>query len=165
MDKAQRSIKFVDGHYRIAIPWKEERVSLLNKYCVDCKIWKSVWRRSQKFHKHTKNIEKYFEKGYIRQVDSLEKPKATWYLPHFTVVRTDRLSTKTRIVFDASAKHCGISLNDAIHQGPKLQQELFKVLICFRRYPVALVCDIAEMYLQIELYPQDRMFHRFYGEV
>ena len=26
---------------------------------------------------------------------------------------------------------------------------------------MALVCDIAEMYLRIELYPQDRMFHRF----
>ena len=77
------------------------------------------------------------------------------------MVRTDRPSTKTRIVFDTSAKHCGVSLNDAIHQGPKLQQELFKVLICFRKYPVALVCDIAEMYLRIELYPQDQTFHRF----
>ena len=26
---------------------------------------------------------------------------------------------------------------------------------------MALVCDIAEMYLRIELYPQDRKFHRF----
>ena len=32
LDKAQQSIKFIDGHYRIAIPWKEERVSLLNNY-------------------------------------------------------------------------------------------------------------------------------------
>ena len=38
--------------------------------------------------------------------------------------------------FDASAKYCGVSLNDAIHQGPKLQEELFKVLIRFRKYPV-----------------------------
>ena len=91
----------------------------------------------------------------------MEKPKATWYLPHFAVVRMDRPSTKTRIVFDASAKYCGVSLNDVIHQGPKLQQELFKVLIRFRKYPVALVCDVAEMYLRIEHYPQDRIFHRF----
>ena len=38
---------------------------------------------------------------------------------------------------------------------------MFEVLICFRSYPWALVCDIAEMYLRIELYPQDRTFHRF----
>ena len=111
---------------------------------------------------YKENIKKYIEKGYIRQVGDSAKLKANWYLPHFAVVRTDKPSTKTCIVFDASAKYCGISLNDAIYQGPKLQQEWFNVLIHFRRYnPVALVCDIAEMYLRIELYPQDRMFHRF----
>jgi len=76
-------------------------------------------------------------------------------------VRKDRSSTKTHIVFDASAKYHGVSLNDLVHQGPKLQQEFFDVLIHFRRYPVALICDIAEMYLRIELYPEDRSCHRF----
>ena len=72
------------------------------------------------------------------EVDDSEKSKTTWYLPHFAVVRKDKHSTNTRIVFDASAKYCGISLNDAIYQGPKLQPGLLEVLICFRRYPVAL---------------------------
>jgi len=76
-------------------------------------------------------------------------------------VRKDRPSTKTCIVFDASAKYHGVSLNDVIHQGAKLQQEFFDVLIHFRRYPVALMCDIAEIYLRIELYPEDRSCHRF----
>ena len=31
----------------------------------------------------------------------------------------------------------------------------------FRRYPVAVVCDIKEMYLQIRIPPQDRSFFRF----
>ena len=165
LDKAQQSVKFIDGHYRIAIPWKEERVSLLNNYSLALRRLQNLEKRLEKIPEvaqaYKENIEKYLKKGYIRQVDSLEKPKATWYLPHFAVVRMDRPSTKTRIVFDASAKYCGVSLNDAIHQGPKLQQELFKVLIRFRKYPVALVCDIAEMYLRIEHYPQDRIFHRF----
>ena len=52
-------------------------------------------------------------------------------------------------------------MNDAIHQGPKLQQELYQVLLRFRKLPVALICDIAEMYLQIKLYPQDWPSHRF----
>ena len=64
-------------------------------------------------------------------------------------------------MFDASAKYEGISLNDTIHQGPKLQRDLFNVLLRFRRYPVALVCDIAEMYLQIEIAPEDRSYNRF----
>ena len=165
LNKAQQSIKFVGGHYRVAIPWREEKVSLLNNYSMALCRLQNLETRLEKIPEvaraYKENIKKYVEKGYIRQVDDSEKSKTTWYLPHFAVVRKDKPSTKTRIVFDAAAKYCGISLNDAIYQGPKLQQELFEVLIRFRRYPVALVCDIAEMYMRIELYPQDRTFHRF----
>lgn len=48
-----------------------------------------------------------------------------------------------------------ISLSDAIYQGPKLQKDLRAVLTRFRKYPVVLVCDVAEMYLRIGLNPQD----------
>ena len=102
LDKAQQSIKFIDGHYRIAIPWKEERVSLLNNYSMALRRLQNLEKRLEKIPEvaqaYKENIEKYLEKGYIRQVNSLEKQKATWYLPHFAVVRTDRPSTKTRIV-------------------------------------------------------------------
>ena len=95
-------------------------------------------------------------------MDPTEKsPLKKWYLPHFPVVRPDRTTTKTRIVFDASAKFEGVSLNDAIYQGPKLQRELTDVLLRFRRNPVALMCDIAEMYLRIEVAPKDRPYQRF----
>ena len=66
-----------------------------------------------------------------------------------------------RIVFDASARYEGNSLNDLIHQGPKLQRELFDVLQRFRPQPVAVVCDIAEMYLGIGIAHEDKPFHRF----
>ena len=46
--------------------------------------------------------------------------------------KSDWLTTKVRVVFDASAKYDGISLNDAIHSGPKLHRELFDVLLHFR---------------------------------
>ena len=90
-----------------------------------------------------------------------EKSKSKWYLPHFPVIRLDKETTKTRIVFDASAKYDGVSLNDVIHQGPKLQRDLFDVLLRFRRFPVAVVCDIAEMYLRIGITPEDRTISRF----
>ena len=64
-------------------------------------------------------------------------------------------------MFDASAKCNNISLNDMLHQGPKLQRELFDVLLRFRRYPVAIACVISEMYLKIRLCPQDKSCHRF----
>ncbi|KAK6171952.1 hypothetical protein SNE40_018370 [Patella caerulea] len=106
-------------------------------------------------------IRHYLDSGYIRQVSREEDNTDAWFLPHFAVVRPIKATTKVRIVFNAAAKQDGISLNDTIYQGPKLQNELFDVLLRFRRHPVALVCDIAEMYLRIETAPGDRTYHRF----
>ena len=64
-------------------------------------------------------------------------------------------------MFDASAKYEEVSLNDVLLQGPKLQNDLFAVLLRFQRDPVTLMCDIKEMYLQIKLKPADRPYHRF----
>ena len=77
------------------------------------------------------------------------------------VVKQDRSTTKVRIVFDAAARYHGVSLNDVVFQGPKLHCDLFNVLLRFRRYPVAVMCDISEMYLRIELTPEDQSYHRF----
>ena len=65
-------------------------------------------------------------------------------------------------MLDASARYNGSALNDVIYQGPKLQNDLFNVLLQFRRYPVALICDIAEMYLRVKLHRKDRSYHHFY---
>ena len=127
-----------------------------------CNTEKRLLKNPEIAAAYSENITQYLEKGYIRKIDPTEeKPARRWYLPHFPVVRLDRATTKTRIVFDASAKFGGISLNDVIDQGPKLQRDLNDVLLRFRRHPVALISDIAEMYLRIEFAPKDRSCQRF----
>ena len=39
-----------------------------------------------------------------------------------------------------------------------MQNDLFNTLLHFRRYPVALICD---MHLRVHLHPSDRACHRF----
>ena len=112
-------------------------------------------------HAYSDIIKQYVAKGYVRKVPENESYKSKWYLPHFPVLRPDKDTTKIRIVFDASAKCQGTSLNDVINQGPKLQRDLLDVLLRFRRFPVAIVCDIAEMYLRIGISPKDQPYHRF----
>ena len=68
----------------------------------------------------------------------------------------DKSTTKVQIVFDCSEKTNGVSLNDTICSGSKLQKDLFDVLIRFRRNPVVLARDIKEMYLQVEIEERDR---------
>ncbi|PIK47573.1 hypothetical protein BSL78_15560 [Apostichopus japonicus] len=73
----------------------------------------------------------------------------------------DNCRYQVRIVYDASAKDRDLCLNDVINNGPKLQNDLCDVLLRFRRDKVAVVCDISEMYLQIEIDEVDRPMFRF----
>ena len=166
LEKLEESIRHVDGRYQVAIPWKDDEPVLPNNYEMALRRLLNTEKRLLKNPEigeaNTNNINQYLEKGNIRRVNPTEKsPLRKWYLPHFPAVRPDRTTTKTRIIFDASARFKGVSLNDAIYQGPKLQSELTDVLPRFRKKPVALMCDIAEMYLRIEVTPKDRPYQRF----
>ena len=76
-------------------------------------------------------------------------------------MREDKETTKVRIVYDSAARYGGISLNDAMLPGPKLQQDVFDVLLRFRSNPVALVADLTEMFSQVVMAKKDRRYHRF----
>ena len=68
------------------------------------------------------------KRGYLREVPETEAPPPeVWYLPHFPIVKLSKSTTKVRIVFYCSAKCDGISLNEVIHAGPKLQKEFCSV--------------------------------------
>ena len=77
-----------------------------------------------------------WQRDIYRQVDTA---KEDTFLAHFPVVRTDKDITKTIIVFDTSVKKDETAVNDLRHAGPKLQKDLFDVLIQFRRNVVAVV--------------------------
>ena len=107
-------------------------------------------------------IDDYLKKEYIRVVPTSEpRPESEWFLPHFPVVRPDRETTKVRIVFDASAQLNEKSLNTEALPGPKLQSNIFDILVRFRKELEVLVSDVSQMYHQLVLKPEDRPFHRF----
>ena len=149
----------------IAVPWKHDKTELPDTKPMALSRLRSTERNlkidNRVAEEYRATIQAYVEKGYLRKVPSDEQPlNNVWYLPHFPVVRMDKTTTKVRIVFDCAAKCNGISLNVMIHAGTKLQQDLFNVLVCFRRNPVGIAFDIKEMYLQIEIDEQDRSHFR-----
>ena len=86
----------------------------------------------------------------------------TYYLPMHAVQKESSTSTKTSVVFDASARtSTGQSLNDTLMVGPTLHPTLETILIRFRSYSIALTGDIAKMYRGMEISPSDRHLHRF----
>ena len=50
-------------------------------------------------------------------------------------------------------------MNDIMYTGPKLERELVEVLLRFGRFTVALVCDVAQMYLHISIAPKAQQYH------
>ena len=109
---------------------------------------------------YSKIFQDYERKNSISQVPQSEVEKQ-WFLPHYPVIKEDRVTTKVRVVFDTAAKQDGKSLNDATWPGPKLQRYLVDVLTRFRWAPVALSADISEMFLQVKLQDKDRRYHWF----
>ncbi|XP_053956160.1 uncharacterized protein LOC128861809 [Anastrepha ludens] len=74
----------------------------------------------------------------------------TFYMPHHPVIKESSVTTKLRVVFNASAKTTtGNSLNDALFVGPQLQPDLYSILTRFRTHRYAVTADIAKMYRQI----------------
>ena len=85
------------------------------------------------------------------------------YLPHHGVVQRDALTTKLRIVFDASSRATkeSASLNDCQYSGPALTPTVFKILLRFRDRKIALVWDIEKAFLNISVQEHDRDVLRF----
>ncbi len=84
------------------------------------------------------------------------------YLPHHGVFKMDRISTKCRVVFDASSKNSeGISLNENLLPGPRRQLDIVHLLINFRLHPTVIVGDISRMFYCINLDEKHRDYYRF----
>ena len=67
------------------------------------------------------------------------------YVPH-TGVYHPRKPNQIRVVFDCSAQHDGVSLNDYLLQGPDLMDTLLGILCRFRQENVAIMTDINSMF-------------------
>ena len=82
-------------------------------------------------------------------------------MPHHCVVRRDKVTTKLRVVYDASAKTTGPSLNDCLFTGPNFGQSILDILLRFRVHRIALAGDIEKAFLMVSVKPEDRNCLRF----
>ena len=100
--------------------------------------------------RYTNFIKEFMDLKHLEAVPKhqIEKTDAeVFYLPHHCVLKDSSTTTKLIVVFDASAvTTSGHSLNDCLMTGPKLQDDLFEIIIRFRFHRVALSADVAKMY-------------------
>lgn len=105
-------------------------------------------------------MEEYIELGHMRPVDHLPDSAKKYHIPHHAVLKPDSLTTKLRVVFDASAKTTtGYSLNECMHTGGKQQNDLFEILSKWRKNKIVFKADITKMYRMISLDEEDQQYH------
>ena len=96
-----------------------------------------------KLHECLKIVDGYLQKGHIRRLPPNGETKRT-FIPVFPVFNESK--GKIRLVFDSSAKHKGVSLNDCLYQGPDTNNSLIGVLLRFRQEEVAYAADVEHMF-------------------
>ena len=153
----KESIKLKDGHYELALPWKNPLPSLpWNRPLVERRLnllKKHLENDDQLLKKYSAFMNDLFEKGYARKVPNEQCDKrsnATWYLPHHPVFHPQK-PDKVRVVFDCAAEYGGTSLNKELLQGPDLTNNLVGVLTRFREGPVAMMADVEAMFHQVRV--------------
>lgn len=104
---------------------------------------------------------KIFENGHAEVAPPLKGNEERWYLPIFGVYHPKKPGS-IRVVFDSSAQHDAVSLNDVLLTGPDLNNSLLGVLIRFRREAIAVTADIKQMFHCFLVREQDRNFLRFF---
>lgn len=106
---------------------------------------------------YIKFLTEYEQLGHMTKVSEGSIASPHFYLPHHAVVKETSLTTKVRVVFDGSAKtSTGISLNDTQYIGPKIQHDLFSILLRFRKHTYVITADIAKMYRQVLIQDNQR---------
>lgn len=99
--------------------------------------------------------------GYMSEMSTQDSNglSVKYYIPHHGVLKAGNSSTPLRVVLDASAvSDTNYSLNDLLYAGPKLQSDIFAVLLNFRLFETVIGADIRQMFLRILMRSEDRPF-------
>lgn len=165
----EKNIKFENGRYEVALPWKQDPSRLLNNEKLAKIRLNNLTRRFSKDpelqRRYDCALSEMETSGIIEEVkpEELSVPYPVFYLPHRPVVKESSSTTKIRPVFDASATgYNGVSLNDCMETGPSLIPNLVDIILRFRRWKVALTSDITKAFLQIKIRREDQDVHRFF---
>ncbi|XP_043604811.1 uncharacterized protein LOC122577549 [Bombus pyrosoma] len=154
-----------ESRYIVALLFNEKLPSLGSSKAAAMKRLSSLHRRFQRDKQleiaYRAVIQEYLDLGHMTNVNMDHPTNHGYYVPHHGVIKESSDTTKLRVVFDGSASSTtGVSLNDALHTGPKLQEELINILLRFRSHQYVLTGDIEKMCRQFIVRPEDRNYQK-----
>ena len=158
-----------EGRYEVSLPWKENICAPLDSDLDMCRsrltsLYSKLKLKPDLLKQYDDVFKEQLDSGVIERVPPEEEEReGAHFLCHFGVIRSDRETTKLRIVFDGSAKSnkSSLSLNDRLDIGDNHMPLLFEILLRFRAHPVVLTADIEKAFLQVGIHESDRDNLRF----
>ncbi|XP_011859713.1 PREDICTED: uncharacterized protein LOC105557154 [Vollenhovia emeryi] len=123
------------GRYIVRLPFRSTSTQLGSSLTAAQRSFARVRQRilrDEAFGKlYSEFMEEYANLGHMTPISSSSHHGSTSvFLPHHGVLREASSTTKLRVVFNGSARTTsGISLNDCLHAGPKLQLDLDAVIL------------------------------------
>ncbi|XP_012232189.1 uncharacterized protein [Linepithema humile] len=154
------------GRYIVRLPFKQFPPHIGDLRCIATRLYDKLERRLSRdanlAASYNAFLQEYLDLGHMELVTGPESSHDTVvYLPHHPVVKSKSLSTKLRVVFNAScATSNKTSLNDHLHTGSKLQTDLMSILIRWRQHKYVYLADIKKMFRQIMMHPEDADYQR-----
>lgn len=161
LEVMEKSLRMVDGHFQVALPWRCDPPYLPNNKAVAERrgllLKKRLQRDEALFERYKTAMAEYIEKGHAERIPKEQlqvKDRPVWYLPHHPVTHPLK-PDKVRVVYDCAARYGGTSLNQQLLQGPDQTNQLVGVLSRFRQESVGVVADVEGMFLQVLVEPKD----------
>uniref|UniRef100_A0A5S6Q6J9 Reverse transcriptase domain-containing protein n=1 Tax=Trichuris muris TaxID=70415 RepID=A0A5S6Q6J9_TRIMR len=164
MDILQATTRRVNGRYECGMLWKgvkrETEGSLPTAKARFAGLERRFRLDSDFASRYSNVINDYLQDGHAKSCPLDKHHRDRWFLPHHAV-RNPNKPKGLRVVFDASARSNGVSLNDMLLTVPDMLRNLFGLLVRFREHPVAVSADIAKMFHQVRVREEDQSMLRF----
>lgn len=148
-----------DGRYVVRLPLRGSAQIGESRTTATQRLLQLERRLSKDNHLKTSYINfmrEYISLGHM-QLSESPPPDEPYFIPHHAVLKENSSTTKVRVVFDASCKsNNGVSLNDCLMIGPKIQDDLSIILLRWRKFPFAFTGDVEKMYRQIRIHKSDQ---------
>ena len=156
-DILEKGICFKNGHYEVGMLWKDPNIHLKNNKVLTTQRLESLEKRliknPDKARQYSDTIKRYLELGHATKLTTKESTSTnnmTYYILHHYLTNPNK-QNKFRVVFDASGKFAGTSLNDYLSKVLDLLNSLVTILLRFRngKYSIILSADTEKMLHQI----------------
>ena len=106
----------------------------------------------------------WIQSGYLENTENVRVSPQN-FVTTFMVLKEQGENLKARLVVNGAKKFKGECLNDFLEPGGNMMLDLSELLLKIRRYKYVVCCDLAQMFCNIKVSPEDRQYLRvFYRE-